>query len=266
MCRRSDEGGMRCAAHTRPAYEAALDRLQLHPEGEQMAAALDALDDAGVAYGSTPEGRERFLREMEHAEATGNWYWAATLRTFVQRGEQMAAAANEVAFAVDRQRAARSTDGSIPEYTYPARLQAAKYAETSWLELQTEAEDRAAAAGGAYPADMCTSCGHTHLSGPCTEDECRCATHTEPSLQQVEAYHYYDQAAQAHDEYVRLWNIAQSFHRGDRFVVARGRKVPIGTAGALIRTHDGDYGARALIQPADGEPVWVSVENLERIP
>ncbi|MBC8094084.1 MAG: hypothetical protein H7Y15_19550 [Pseudonocardia sp.] len=46
-------------------------------------------------------------------------------------------------------------------------------------------------------------------------------------------------------------------------VVARGRKVPVGTTGVLTWVGEGDYGLRAGIRTGDGATVWTAAGNVE---
>ena len=54
MCKSISEGGMRCAAHTRPGYLSAMKPLALGATHDKGQKAL--LEVAAVAYASTPNG------------------------------------------------------------------------------------------------------------------------------------------------------------------------------------------------------------------
>jgi hypothetical protein len=57
MCESKAEGGLRCAAHTRPAYQTALTEIKEIPQGEYTAPPLQKLFAAAVEYASTPSGQ-----------------------------------------------------------------------------------------------------------------------------------------------------------------------------------------------------------------
>jgi len=57
---------------------------------------------------------------------------------------------------------------------------------------------------------------------------------------------------------------AAELQPGDHILVARGRKVPKGTRGRLVRLWAGQYGTRALLRTTEGEAVWVDVGHLSR--
>ena len=57
---------------------------------------------------------------------------------------------------------------------------------------------------------------------------------------------------------------AKELTPGDFMVVAKGRKVPKGTRGRLVRLWEGQYGTRALLRTSEGESVWVDVGHLSR--
>lgn len=52
-------------------------------------------------------------------------------------------------------------------------------------------------------------------------------------------------------------------YRGKHVRVARGRKVPVGTAGEVIWYGEGRYGYRVGIRDAAGEVHWTSAGNVE---
>jgi hypothetical protein len=55
------------------------------------------------------------------------------------------------------------------------------------------------------------------------------------------------------------------FVRGDQVVVARGRKVPIGTTGELFWAKEGQYGWRVGVRDADGEAHWTAAKNIDKV-
>lgn len=52
---------------------------------------------------------------------------------------------------------------------------------------------------------------------------------------------------------------------GKTVKVVRGRKVPVGTVGTVVRTHDGEWGPRVLLSH-DGREEWTSMSNVEVVP
>lgn len=82
MCKSIEQGGRRCAAHTRPRYE-----------GEVPG--TPGWDDAAAAYASTREGAQRLQREATEAAARGETELEAALRNALQAGERIKAAAFE---------------------------------------------------------------------------------------------------------------------------------------------------------------------------
>lgn len=51
--------------------------------------------------------------------------------------------------------------------------------------------------------------------------------------------------------------------KGKLVVVAKGRKVPIGTAGEVLWEGQGTYGPTSKIRTTDGTEVWIATSNLE---
>ena len=51
--------------------------------------------------------------------------------------------------------------------------------------------------------------------------------------------------------------------RGQRVVVARGRKVPQGITGTITWVGEGQFGERARVQPEDGEAFFIPTKNLD---
>jgi hypothetical protein len=67
MCESKAEGGLRCAAHTRPPYYAALNELNLIKPGEDPAPVLQKVFTAAVDYASTPTGQTEVLEHVKKA-------------------------------------------------------------------------------------------------------------------------------------------------------------------------------------------------------
>ena len=104
MCKSITEGGQRCAAHTRPAYEAT-------PRTDPK------WDDVAAAYASTREGHERLTQELADAKAAGLSTKIAQLRNALTRGETMreanGAAKDAIARADLSNRAPDDIDGEL---------------------------------------------------------------------------------------------------------------------------------------------------------
>lgn len=83
MCQSQAEGGRRCAAHTRAAFEA----LSQNSPG---------WDDAAAAYASTTEGHARITRESDEAAMAGDHVRAGRLWSALARGEAMREAQREI--------------------------------------------------------------------------------------------------------------------------------------------------------------------------
>jgi hypothetical protein len=61
MCKSQNEGGQRCAGHTRPIMEAAIEAYRQTPTLD----AHDAVQRARADFASTPTGRSEFEARME---------------------------------------------------------------------------------------------------------------------------------------------------------------------------------------------------------
>lgn len=102
MCRSVAEGGQRCAAHTRPAYTAALRAVVDEEPG-----AAERLMKASVEYASTREGRAMFVTDLELAVEEKDWEQVAEIEAILTWGDAMKAANDEARrqiAAVDRPR------------------------------------------------------------------------------------------------------------------------------------------------------------------
>lgn len=75
MCKSKSEGGLRCAAHTRPAYQRAL-KIATMVSGNTSA---DALLTAAEAYAATPAGYKAIESDIANFESNGNRILAITL-------------------------------------------------------------------------------------------------------------------------------------------------------------------------------------------
>lgn len=83
MCRTLVEGGKRCAAHTRPKYEAA-------------AFGTAEWDRAAAEYAATPSGRKELTSAQADAEATGDVERAIALGHALTEGQRLASTADAV--------------------------------------------------------------------------------------------------------------------------------------------------------------------------
>lgn len=100
MCRALNEGGQRCAHHTREKVTAIIARIEEAAAAGDMAkiAETRALWEAAAAeYASTNEGRDLYRAQAAAADAAGDVDTAALLNTIVARGEAMRAANRETA-------------------------------------------------------------------------------------------------------------------------------------------------------------------------
>lgn len=89
MCKSVRQGGQRCAAHTRAAYQRALN-------GSDQ----DTLRSTAVAYGSTTEGRGVLLREMHQHIEQERFEDAARVNSYIAAGDSLRAANSESAIAI----------------------------------------------------------------------------------------------------------------------------------------------------------------------
>lgn len=108
MCKSISEGGQRCAAHTRPKYEAA-------------AFGTVAWDEAAAAYGSTPSGRKMLEAERQRASADGDADRAIAFERAIRFGNQQREVAKATRAAIEEARRAdqdRSTTPSAAHSRY----------------------------------------------------------------------------------------------------------------------------------------------------
>lgn len=273
MCKSIAEGGQRCAAHTRPAYEAAVRQLVAGPVD---VAALEALERAAADYASTGEGQTRLAEAVAKTESIGRWDEAAVLRAALAKGRLHAEAARETARQIEAEAARKSVaavkKGGLRD-TYAERVIALERAQAAFTTAKAAAVAATEAAGGrAVAAGRCAECRHTdHQAVACTAPAsraahapaCGCASSTKPTRAQIKAAGLHQTAYAARDAVTAAQEAVDTPTPGDKFVVSRGRKVPRGTHGTLVRVWDGAWGRRALLRTATGD-VWVGVENLDR--
>lgn len=96
MCKSAAEGGQRCAAHTRPAYEAATFGT---PEWDQAAA----------VYASSPGGRRDLTNTLDAADRAGDLARSAALTTALRRGKALREANGETRNIIDLEHATTPT-------------------------------------------------------------------------------------------------------------------------------------------------------------
>jgi gamma-glutamylcyclotransferase (GGCT)/AIG2-like uncharacterized protein YtfP len=97
MCKPISEGGQRCAAHTRPKFQAAV-------------AGTQAWDDAAADHASTRTGHDELLHLFWAAEEAGDVEQMVALETAMKRGQQIRDANEAAAEAI------RNKD--IPVFVY----------------------------------------------------------------------------------------------------------------------------------------------------
>lgn len=85
MCKSLAEGGMRCAAHTRPAYVRALAQVAANPASDTDS--LEAFGHAARAYAATPTGYKAVLKEVEERTNAGQIELATLLEISARNGE-----------------------------------------------------------------------------------------------------------------------------------------------------------------------------------
>lgn len=95
MCESQADGGLRCAAHTRPRYEAASFGT---PEWDQAAA----------EYASTPTGQRSLKDELTNAVARNDTDRVAALRNSLKAGARIKAAAQSTKALTQQHRASKA--------------------------------------------------------------------------------------------------------------------------------------------------------------
>lgn len=285
MCRSIEEGGQRCPAHTRPRFSAALTSVQdLPPEAPptERLQTLLALEEAACQYASTTEGQIAVPEAAALAQVQGHAERAALLVSAAERGMRLREANQEVARQVENEVERRAL--TADEYRAPvesnhflARERKAEVAEEQLDEAKQALGALKARLGeGVRPcrAGACAACGHAgHDGRGCRQsvqvmsdlwENCSCSGHQSPTAEQVELAAAMSKTQAAWQETLKTRADANAYTPGDYFVVARGRKVPRGTTGRLIRLWDGQYGTRVLLRTDTGESVWVNISNVDR--
>jgi hypothetical protein len=110
MCKPQDQGGQRCAAHTRKALAVAVEKH----EKAGTPASYDALMAARAEHASTPSGRKEFLKALAEPGVTGGT--RAALETALDRGARLRDKNQAVRDAV---RAAAPTQAAAPAGAEP---------------------------------------------------------------------------------------------------------------------------------------------------
>lgn len=96
MCESLADGGRRCAAHTRPAYEAAMARLGGATDPTEQAEARATGTGEVAAFASTRSGRPEVEQAFVAAELARDHETAAWLATALRIGDAQAQAALEI--------------------------------------------------------------------------------------------------------------------------------------------------------------------------
>lgn len=118
MCKSISEGGQRCAAHTRPRYEAA---------------AFGTLewDEAAAAFASTPTGRKELEAARRAARTAGDTERVVAIERALHFGEQQREVAAATKVAIDQaraeERAARDSDSIRGREVREAEERQARY-------------------------------------------------------------------------------------------------------------------------------------------
>lgn len=99
MCKSISEGGLRCAAHTRPGYLAAIKPLTLGETLDKGQKAL--LEVAATAYASTPNGIKQVKEDVTKYARSRKHEIAAILRRATEEGERNYKAAREASVAIE---------------------------------------------------------------------------------------------------------------------------------------------------------------------
>lgn len=145
MCTSLAEGGRRCAAHTRPAYEAATPGT---PDW----------DDAAATYAATKEGASVLEAELAAASESGNINHVVACETAIKRAAGIRRAAAEVALrhslnsaeaanvrdAVDRMEEAQNRGREVrrrwlrEQVTYEEGLDAAEVTDNDYFDAEAD--------------------------------------------------------------------------------------------------------------------------------
>lgn len=152
-------------------------------------------------------------------------------------------------------------------------------AKAKYERLEAAREAALAAAGGkAMALGKCVGCGHDDHTD---RDECKVGKwvhlgydsdyYSECSCKEFVAANALHEAARqagigiadALHAMNELGREASQFRRGDEVVVARGRKVPKGSKGQILKVSDGAYGMRVFLLLADGSKAWTALTNID---
>ncbi len=134
MCKSLEDGGMRCAAHTRPAYKQAL--ITFETETRHGAGTIST---AAINYAATPSGQNDVLEDASRLEDAGDIIGAEELRSYAKAGAEEYTLSRKRAEDIDQEiRRAESIRANriIPES--PEALKAYKELVKKELELTDE--------------------------------------------------------------------------------------------------------------------------------
>lgn len=179
MCKSKAEGGMRCAAHTRPAFTAAM-RERLSGGGDDL-----TLSRAAEAYAATPSGQKVVRAEIASLEEIRDVHTAALLRSAADTGQRHLDAAKEATAAIENETAraaAHAWAGNLPTERraldeYFAMAASEVGVEPSDIELRFESFRAAAEAGELDAAPDLDQCRYVTAD----EDAPRAGTPTDPA-------------------------------------------------------------------------------------
>lgn len=102
MCQAQVDGGRRCAAHARPAFQSAVHAVNTARSRQSQTNAQVAGLDAVAQFAATPSGKTEVAAMLDHAHASGD----TTLVAFLGLGQDKAVAINTRYAAVEAQVAA----------------------------------------------------------------------------------------------------------------------------------------------------------------
>jgi hypothetical protein len=163
------------------------------------------------------------------------------------------------------------------------RLAEAAEAQVEYERLTVLAEAALAAAGGkARALGLCVTCGdpaysHKGEDGKCTSGEwvhyghdsdyyhdCSCKEFIKAGPLHDAALAAQAPLAAALHRVHETDDAARDFRRGDHVVVARGRKVPKGSKGQIIKVDpDGRYGTSVFLLLDSGDRAWTALSNID---
>lgn len=122
MCKPLNEGGQRCAAHTRARLEAAATKMRAAAEGgdpAQFALCRQNWEQAAVEYASTPTGRDALAERAAAAHKDRDVHTEALLTNIIVRGDAAREANENVRAALH---AARLTETGLPDDSSDVRV------------------------------------------------------------------------------------------------------------------------------------------------